>query len=303
MTDEAITLIRQRDQEKPFFLNLWHYDVHIPCEAKEDQILYFEEKAKKMGLDQKNPFVEGEFFPIEKKKDLRLCRRTFQSDPVYAAMIYNLDLNIGRLLDALEAEGLTENTLVVFTSDNGGLSTSLGSPTSNAPAREGKGWMYEGGVRVPMIAVWPNHIRPGSECDYPITSTDFFPTYLEAAGLPLMPDLHKDGQSMIPLLEEHETPAQRPIFWHYPHYGELGCTPGSSVRLGKFKLLEFFEDMHVELYDLENDFSEDFNLSETLPEKTAELLDLLHSWRNSIEGKIPQANPDYVPWPRFTTDE
>ncbi len=294
LTDEAIRLIRERDPEKPFYLNLCHYDVHHPYHSKREHLAYFEEKRKRMGLDQIDPFEEGEFFPVEHKKTERILRRKLHSDPVYASMIYNADWNIGRLMAVLEEEGLMDNTLVIFTSDNGGTSSAEGSPTCNAPAREGKGWMYDGGTRVPMIAVWRGHIRPGSVCDELTTTPDFYPTFLEVAGLPLRPEQHVDGVSIRSLFEETGTLAERPIFWHYPHYGELGGTPGSSVMLGQYKLIEFFEDMHVELYDIINDVSETHDLSQEMPDKAAELLNLLHDWQTRIEAKIPEANPDYI---------
>ena len=266
LTDEAIKLIENNDG-KPFFLNLWHYTVHIPIEAKEEDVRRFEEKAKAMGLDKIQAFEEGENFPCEHKKHMKVKRRLIQSDPVYAAMVYNLDWNIGRLLAALDKKGLTQDTLVIFTSDNGGLSTAEGSPTCNAPLSEGKGWMYEGGVREPLIFQWPGVIEPNSICNEPVTSTDFYPTLLEAAGLPLMPQQHTDGVSILPLLKGEATKLQRDaIYWHYPHYGNQGGTPGSSIRMGDYKLIEFFEDGRLELYDLKNDIEEEKNRAAEMPE-------------------------------------
>ena len=181
LTDEAIRLVRERQTERPFFLNLWHYTVHTPIEAKAEDIAYFEEKARKMGLDTQPALEEGEPFPTVQKQHLRVTRRRVQSNPVYAAMIRNLDQNTGKLLEALREEGLLENTLVVFTSDNGGLATAEGSPTCNAPLSEGKGWMAEGGVREPLLVRWPGVVAPGSLCDTPVTRPDFYPTFLEAA--------------------------------------------------------------------------------------------------------------------------
>ena len=150
LTDEAIALIANRD-DRPFFLNLWHYLVHTPIQAKPEKVAKYEAKAAALGLDKIEPFAEGEPFPCDHKRDLRIRRRLLQSDPVYAAMIESLDENIGRLLGALEAAGEAENTMVIFTSDNGGLATAEGSPTCNAPLAEGKGWMYEGGTREPLL--------------------------------------------------------------------------------------------------------------------------------------------------------
>ncbi|MEZ4679103.1 MAG: sulfatase-like hydrolase/transferase [Caldilineaceae bacterium] len=145
-------------------------------------------------------FAEGDFYPTEHKKHLRIKRRLLQSDPVYAAMVENLDWNIGRLLTAVDEAGFADNTVVIFTSDNGGLATAEGSPTCNAPLAEGKGWMYEGGTREPLLIRWPGVTAPGSTCDVPVTSPDFFPTLAEIASLPPTPELALEGVSIVPLL-------------------------------------------------------------------------------------------------------
>ena len=233
LTDEAINLIHNNDG-KPFFLNLWYYSVHIPIEAKPEKIRKYEAKARAMGLDTLKTFEVGEFFPCEHKKDQRILRRLVQSDPAYAAMIESLDENIGRLLQAVAEAGQTENTIVVFTSDNGGLATAEGSPTSNAPLAEGKGWMYEGGTREPLIIKWPEMVQSGSLCAIPVTSPDFYPTMLDLIGLDLLPEQHCDGVSFLPLLQGAKLLERDAIFWHYPHYGNQGGTPGSSVRAGDY---------------------------------------------------------------------
>lgn len=291
LTDEAIKLI-EKSGDTPFFMNLWHYTVHMPAQAKEEDIRYFEDKARRMHLDKVNPFVEGENYPIEIKRNMKVRRRVIQSDAVYAAMIKNLDWNIGRLIQALKDMGKLDDTIIVFTSDNGGLATAEGSPTCNFPAREGKGWMYEGGTRVPLSISYPAIVRKNTHTQVVTTSPDLYPTLLEMAGLPLQPQQHVDGISLLPALSEKEM-EERPVFWHYPHYGNQGGTPGSSVRYGKWKLIEFFEDMHTELYDLENDPSEARNLAEINPDKRDELRQLLHNWRESICAKIPKRNPDW----------
>ncbi len=295
LTDEAINLVKNRS-DKPFYLNLWYYDVHQPLYGKPEHVAYFEEKAKRMGLDKLNPFEEGDHFPTQHNKDGRICRRKFHSDPVYAAMIYNLDCNVGRLVDLLESEGLMDNTIILFTSDNGGLSTSQGSPTCNAPAREGKGWVYDGGTRVPEFFVWKNHIRAGSVSDTVTCTPDIFPTLLEAAGIENPADNKIDGLSLLPLLEEKADLPERPIFWHYPHYSDQGGTPAAIVMKGGYKLIELFEDMHTELYCLDTDPSELHDLVSEMPEKAEEMLTLLHDWQNSIKALMPERNPDFVPW-------
>lgn len=250
--DEAISLIRNRD-ERPFFLNLWHYAVHTPIQAPPQLVRKYEEKARRLGIDRIDPFEEGEHFPCLHKRDQRVIRRRIQSDPVYAAMIENLDRNIGRLLAALDDEGLSASTLVVLTSDNGGLATAEGSPTCNAPLSEGKGWMYEGGTRVVQLVQWIGTIPAGSECTTPVTSADWYPTLLDAACLPDEPTQHLDGESVLDALRGNVWRRPRPLFWHYPHYSNQGGTPAASVRDGDYKLIRFFEDTRTELYNLRED--------------------------------------------------
>jgi arylsulfatase A-like enzyme len=292
LTDKAIGLIRKRDA-RPFFLNFWHYAVHTPIQAKRDAIRRSQKRSKALGLDLRPALEEGEPYKTINKMHLRMQRRRFQSDPVYAAMMANLDWNIGRLLKSLEDEGVADNTLVIFTSDNGGLATSESSPTCNAPLSEGKGWMYEGGVRVPLLVRWPGRVAPGSVCATPVTSPDFFPTLLESAALPPRPEQHEDGVSFMPLLDGAARLERDAIFWHYPHYGNQGGTPGSSIRSGPFKLIEFFEDGRLELYNLADDISETRNLAASLPDVTARLHAQLRAWRESMEAKIPAPNPDW----------
>jgi len=294
LTDEAIALIERKD-ERPFFLNMWYYSVHTPIQAKREHIARFEAKARELGLDKQEALVPGEHFPSEHKKDKRVQRRVLQSNPVYAAMIWSLDQNIGRLLAALEAAGETDNTVVVFTSDNGGLATAEGSPTCNAPLAEGKGWMYEGGTREPLLVQWPDAVRAGTRCSVPVTSTDFYPTLLEAAGLELLPEQHCDGLSILPLLQGGDRLEREAIYWHYPHYANQGGTPGSSVRMGDHKLIEFFEDGRLELYNLREDIGEKDNLAGDLPDKTRTMHEMLQAWRASVEAKIPAPNPDWAP--------
>ena len=220
LTDQVVDLIEHRDA-RPFFLNLWYYTVHTPIQAKQEKIAKYEAKAKALGLDQIDPFEAGDFFPGDHKKGQRITRRKVQSDPVYAAMIESMDENVGRVLDALDKAGIADETAIFLTSDNGGLATSEGSPTCNAPLSEGKGWMYEGGTREPLIVKWPGVTRAGTVCDTPVTSTDFYPTMLEMAGLDPIPEQHCDGISLAPLLKGGNL-ARDAIYWHFPHYGKSG---------------------------------------------------------------------------------
>ncbi len=288
LTDRAVDLIQKNDGA-PFFLYWSHYAVHTPIQAKPEDLARFEEKSRRMKLDQLDPYVEGETFPCWHKRKERVVRRLVQSDVPYAAMIWNLDQNVGRLVQALKDCGEYENTIIVFTSDNGGLSTAEGSPTCNAPLSEGKGWGYEGGVRVPLIMAGPG-IQPHLWCDTPTTTPEWYPTFLELAGLKPHPEQHMDGVSIAPLLRGENMP-ERPLFWHYPHYGNQGGEPVAAVRRGNYKLLKFFEDNHTELYDLSQDIGESFDLTAKQPALSDELEKLLDEWIVQVGGIIPQPNP------------
>jgi arylsulfatase A-like enzyme len=294
LTTKAIELIDQRDADKPFFMNFCHYAVHTPIQAPADLIAKYEQKARDLGLDKMQTVIKCEKFPSLQGRGGHVKRRIIQSHAAYAAMIENLDQNIGRLLDALAAAGIAENTAVFFTSDNGGLATSEGSPTSNYPLSEGKGWMYDGGVREPLLVRWPKRIEAGTTTDAITTSTDFFPTFLEMAGLPLRPDDHVDGMSILPALEGDAKFDRGAIYWHYPHYSNQGGTPGCSIRRGEWKLIEFFETGGLELYNLKEDIGEHHNLAKKHPELTAELHQMLVEWREEVDATIPQVDPDYV---------
>jgi arylsulfatase A-like enzyme len=293
LTDEAIRLIRGR-QDRPFFLHLSHYAVHEPIQAPAALVRKYQRKAAALGLDQIAPFTEGESFTPLALCDRRVQRRLLQSDPAYAAMIENLDWNVGRILDALEAEGLAGETLVVFTSDNGGLSTGFRPPTCNLPALEGKGWNFEGGTRVAQLARWPGVIAPRSSASVPVTSTDFYPTFLEAAGLPARPGQHCDGVSLLPLFRGRAELPRDAIFWHYPHYSNQGGTPAASMVEGEWKLIEFFEEGRLALFHLASDPSEQRDLADAEPARLARMAARLRAWQAEVEALIPAPNPDYA---------
>ncbi len=293
ITDEAIKLIESNGDD-PFFMYLSHYAVHIPIQVPQKYIKKYEGKAKELGLDKQKTFEEDGFFPCEHKKNERIIRRLIQSDPAYAGMIENLDYNIGRVLEALDKCSKMENTVIIFTSDNGGLSTAEGSPTCNFPLSEGKGWMYEGGIREPLIIKWHGVIEPNTICNVPITSTDFYPTILDMAGLDLIYEQHCDGVSFLPALVNSGTIDREAIFWHYPHYGNQGGTPSASVRSGDYKLIEFFEDGHLELYNLTEDIGEKNNIANDYPEITKKLKEMLKEWQHQVSARIPEQNPDYI---------
>jgi len=205
---------------------------------------------------------------------------------VYGGMVEAMDLAVGKVLDALARLKLDDNTIVFFMSDNGGLSTSEGHPTSNLPLRAGKGWMYEGGIREPMIVRWPGVTGGGSVCDQVVTSTDFFPTMLEMADLPARPNLHLDGHSMTPVLRG-QTRERGPIFWHYPHYGNQGGAPSGAVRDGDWKLIEWYEDGRLELFNLADDLSEQQNVADAHPEIRDRLHRQLVAWRTETAAVMP----------------
>ena len=220
-----------------------------------------------------------------------------QANPRYAAMLEDLDHHTGRLIARLDQLGLGDKTVVVFYSDNGGLIrifTGKGEiVTSNAPLRSEKGTLYEGGIRVPLIVRWPGVIEPKTVCNVPVTSPDFYPTFLELAGLGDLPGHRSDGESIVPLITQTDTLRRDAIFWHYPHYHH--STPAGAIRQGDMKLIEFFEDGRLELYDLKADIGETKNLASAMPEKAKALRDRLARWRESVGAKMPNPNPDYDP--------
>jgi arylsulfatase A-like enzyme len=248
-------------------------------------------------------FELGDRFPTELKMDGRIRRRLVQSDPTYAAMVEALDRNVGRLFDALERTGQAEDTVVVFTSDNGGLSTAEGSPTCNRPLAAGKGWMAEGGNRVPLVVHWPGVTdAPDAPdlCSTPVTSPDLFPTVLDAAGASVPDAQACDGEDLRPLLDGADLDRDA-VFWHYPHYGNQGGSPAAAVRAGPWKLVEFFEDDRTELYHLGEDVGEARDLSDHRSEKADELHDRLRAWQADVGARFPEENPDFEAWPDRAT--
>lgn len=292
LTDEALHLLRQRDPSRPFFLNLWHYAVHIPIQAPVDLVERYRRRAQELGLDTK-AVETGECMAASHLLHTRVQRRLQQSDPAYAAMMHHLDDAIGRLLHGLEEAGVAKDTLVVFTSDNGGLSTAEGSPTCNLPLREGKGWLEEGGVRVPFLVRWPGVVPTGSVDSSPVVGTDLAPTFLAAAGCDARHDLHCDGVNLLPCLSGDAPLMRDAIMWHYPHYSNQGGTPASSIRSGEWKLIEWFEDGRQELYHLGRDEQERDECGARHPEVRQALVKRLAAWRQEIEALTPKPNPHW----------
>jgi len=266
---------------RPFLAYLAFYSVHVPLMAREDLKAKYEAKARQVKH-------EGPAWGTEGERQVRLV----QDHAVYAGMVEAMDQAVGKVLDALDRLDLMRDTVVFFMSDNGGLSTSEGHPTCNRPLRGGKGWLYEGGIREPMIVRRPGVVQAGSVCDEPVISTDFYPTMLEMAGLPLKPQQHLDGRSMVPLLKQQGKPEPRAFYWHYPHYGNQGGSPGGAIRSGDYKLIEFYETSRVELYNLRADLGEQHDLAAEMPEKAAELRQMLHQWRKKVGAVMPTPNPN-----------
>jgi arylsulfatase A-like enzyme len=272
----------ESSQDRPFLAYLAFYSVHVPLMARADLQAKYEEKAEHVPHD-------GPAWGKEGDRQVRLV----QDHAVYGGMVEAMDQAVGKVLTTLDRLDLARNTVVFFMSDNGGLSTSEGHPTCNLPLRAGKGWLYEGGIREPMMVRWPGVVPAGGTCDEPVISTDFYPTMLEMAGLPLQPAQHLDGRSMVPLLRQQAGSREpRAFYWHYPHYGNQGGSPGGAVRLGDYKLIEFYEDNRVELYNLRDDLGERHDLAARTPEKAAELRRLLHEWRGQVGARMPTLNPN-----------
>ena len=282
LTDEALKFL-DAARDKPFLLYLSHYAVHTPIQAKKDLVQQYKAKAGRL------PPPKGPRYLPEGKTQARQV----QDHPVYAAMVRSMDESVGRVMKKLEDLGIAGRTAVFFMSDNGGLSTSEGHPTSNVPLRAGKGWLYEGGIREPMIIKWPGVAKPGATCSVPVTSTDFYPTMLEMAGLALRPEQHRDGVSLAPLLKGRGVLPRKAIYWHYPHYSPQGGSPSGAVREGDYKLIESFEDSRLELYNLAKDIGEKHDLAAELPDLAARLRKMLHDWRGAVDARMPRPNPDF----------
>ena len=269
LTDEAISIM-ERFKKESFFINLSYYTVHTPIEGKKEIVEYYQKKLAS-GMSHQNA--------------------------IYAAMVHSLDENMGKLMHKLDELNLADHTVVIFTSDNGGFINEWDGQTvtDNAPLRSGKGALYEGGIRVPTIIRWHGITTPGATSDCPITTQDIYPTLLEMTDL--IGDSKQvaafDGISLIPVLKNPQADLkQRALYWHYPHYYHT-TTPVSAIRQGDWKLLEFFEDNHVELYNLKADVGERNNMEKANPEKAKELSQLLNAWRQQVDAPMPHPNPKH----------
>ncbi len=271
LTDEALKVIDHAG-DQPFFLYLAHHAVHTPMEAKAEDVKHFEANLKPGDHHQ---------------------------NAVYAAMAKSLDDGVGRVLARLKERGLEQNTIVIFASDNGGytgIDHQAGQTvhvTDNSPLRSGKGSLYEGGVRVPLIVRWPGMTQADKVCNEPVMMMDLFPTLAAATGVKSAVEAPVDGIDLSPVLKDPQAHLKRDaLFFHYPHYYET-TTPVGAVRAGDWKLLEYFEDHHVELYHLPDDLGEKTDLAKQQPERAAELLKRLHAWRDEVGAAMPIPNPDF----------
>lgn len=271
LADEACRFM-ETNKEKPFLLYLSYYSVHTPLQAKQELIEKYTAKAK-----------PGQA----------------QNNAKYAGMVQSMDESVGKVLARLSDLGIADRTVVFFMSDNGGLA----KVTCNAPLRAGKGSAYEGGVREPMIVRWPGVVKPGNVCRVPVTSVDFYPTILDMAGVKGDPTHKLEGVSLVPLLKQTGGIERDAIYWHYPHYHPGGATPFGAIRKGDWRLIEFYEDGKVELYNLKDDIGEAKDLSQAMPEKAAELRKMLDDWLKKTDAQMPTPNPEHDPakadqWPK-----
>ena len=330
LTDVAVEFI-DASKDQPFFLYMSHFAVHDPIHGRPDLNEKYEKKLAQLSKADGPAFIlEGnpdDASPLSKKELAALIQqpshegykvlpqrtvkiKQHQDNIHFASMVEAMDESLGRILEKLEEHGLAEDTLVIFFSDNGGMSgANFGKAdrviaadelddwfsTSNLPLRGAKGWLYEGGIRVPMIIKWPGEGAAGLINDVPVMSTDFYPTLLEMAGLPAMPDQAVDGVSLAPAVMGK--PFERePIFWHFPQYSNHGMqSPGGAVRAGDYKLLEYYENNTVQLFNLREDIGEQNDLSRAEPDKVSALREMLHTWREEVSAEMPSPNPDYAP--------
>lgn len=266
------------------------YAVHNPLQAPQALIKKYKEKQQRLGYTDKDRFSKDEAW-MKNQPDWK--NRLVQDHAVYAAMIENMDWNIGRIIQSLKEKGLLENTLIIFTSDNGGLSTAEGTPTTNAPLKAGKGWLYEGGIRVPMLMYWKGKLQEGIVSDVPVTTSDIFPTVATAINKNYKKELGVEGQDILKLLSNSNKALERTLYWYYPHYSNQGGKPGAAIRKGNFKLIYNYEDESVELFDLSKDIGEKKNLAAENVQLSKQLKKQLDLWLTSNGAGSFTLNPAY----------
>lgn len=268
-------------RDTSFFVYLAFYAVHGPIQTSQEKWSKYRTKAQDRGIAESGYVMERRL-PIRQKQD----------NPIYAGLLESMDEAIGMVLQSLEDNGLEENTIVVFTSDNGGVSSGDNYSTSNLPLRGGKGYQWEGGIKEPFFIKVPWMEVADKTCPVPVTGADFYPTLLELAGVPLRPEQHKDGVSLVPLLKGGSI-EDRPLYWHYPHYGNQGGDPSSIIREGDWKLIYYWEDDVNELYNLLNDPDENKDVASENPELVAAMYGKLSGWLNEVGASYPNPDPEY----------
>ncbi len=286
LADETVRFLKSHHPDatgQPIFAFLSFYAVHGPIQTTQTKWAKYRDKADSLGIAPKG-FEMGHFLPI----------RQVQDNPIYAGLVETMDEATGRVLQALDELQLSDNTIVVFTSDNGGVAAGDNYSTSNRPLKAGKGYQFEGGIREPFLIKVPWLSQQVTTVKVPASGVDFYPTLLELAGIPLKPTQHTDGVSLLPALKG-ETMADRPLIWHYPHYGNQGGEPSSIIRLGDWKLIHYHEDDHKELYDLSKDMGEEKDLSAIYPEKTEALFLYLSNYLDQVDARFPKKDPFYDP--------
>lgn len=271
----------QSDKDKPFFAMLSFYAVHAPSQTSQERWAKYRDKAEALG-HQGERFVE----------DYRLPVRIVRDNPIYAGMIETVDDAVGIVMDAIEAAGIADNTIICFTSDHGAVVSGDHDASSMLPLRGGKGMQWEGGLRVPLYVYVPNVTSPGSRTDVPMIGSDIFPTLLDLAGLPLLPEQHLDGVSLAPVMRGESIP-ERPLFWHYPHYGNQGGDPSSIIRRGDWKLIHYWEDHRRELYNVTEDPDETTDLAAQHAELVDKLGRELEAYLIRVGANLPRPYPGY----------
>jgi len=289
LADETASFIRSQERDQPFFAMLSFYTVHGPVQTTRQLWQKYRDKAA--AID-----APASRFEIDRTLPVRVV----QDHPIYAGMVETMDVAVGRVLDAIKDQGIADHTIVVFTSDNGGVASGDAFCTSNLPLRTGKGRQWEGGLRVPYYIHVPGVTDQGIQSDTPVTGADFYPTLTELAGLPARPEQHRDGVSLVPLIKGDtaaiESMRDRALVWHYPHYGNQGGEPSGIYRQGSWKLIHYYEDGRNELYNLDDDLGERNDLAAAQPDRVAQMKLALEQYLNSVSAKFP------TPDSRFTAE-
>ncbi len=328
LTDETIKYI-EKNRDKPFFIYLAHFAVHDPIMGRPDLVEKYEKKLESTTQPAVPPFIlegnpdtsepltreeldkmihEDPFKGYSLLPDRTVKIKQIQDNTEFAAMVESVDESVGRIRAKLKDLGLDDNTIIIFFSDNGGMSAAnFGNPkrrisktrldkafsTSNLPLRGGKGWFYEGGIREPLLIKWPHVGKEGTVCDVPVISVDFFPTIMDMLGIRYDPAKNiLDGVSLVPFVKGQKKAKDRPLFWHFPHYSNHGQqSPGGAVRYGDYKLIEYFENFTVQLFNLKDDPEEQHDLATENPRKVNELREMLHKWRKDVNAQMMPENP------------